>query len=85
MVERKAAKSLDEWLSEGEFGSAAKQPGTEIAPKPFTTFPPPTAEIAQPQVASEPPAVVTVEVDTTEADAASWFWSLLEQSGYEHW
>ena len=71
IVKRKATKSLDEWLSEGEFASAAKQPGTEIATEPCTTSPPPTAEIAQPQAASEPPAVVTVEVDITEDEAAS--------------
>ena len=63
MVKRKATKSLDEWLSEGKFASAAKQPGSEIAIEPCTTFPSPTAEIAQPQVASEPPAVGTAEGD----------------------
>ena len=85
MVKRKATKSLDEWLSEGKFASAAKQPGSEIAIEPCTTFPSPTAEIAQPQVASEPPAVGIAEGDITENEAASWFWSLLEQAGYECW
>ena len=85
MVKRKATKSLDEWLSEGELASAAKQPGLAVATEPCTTFPPPTAEIAQPQAASEPLAVVTADVVITEDEAASWFWALLEQSGYEHW
>ena len=85
MVKRKAANSLDEWLSEGDLASAAKQPNTEITTEPCTTPPPPTAEIVQPQVASEPSLVVTAKVDITEDEAANWFWSLLEQSGYERW
>ena len=77
--------SLDEWLSEGELASATKQPGSEIAIEPCTTIPSPAAEITQPQVASDPSAVVPAERDITETEAARWFWSLLEQAGYECW
>ena len=85
MVKRKANKSLDEWLSEGELVSAVKQLDSKITIESCTVSPSPVAEIAQPQVASEPLAVATTEVDITENEAASWFWSLLRQTGYECW
>ena len=85
MVRRKADKSLDECLKEGEAVSVANQPGTETSVEPCATPSSPTAKRVQPEVATEPSAVARAEVATTEDEAASWFWALLEQSGYERW
>ena len=85
MVKRKATKSLDEWLKEGESASAAKRPDTEIATELGNTFPLPTADSVPPQMAKETSAVVPAEMEVANDEAASWFWNLLEQSGYELW
>ena len=80
MVKRKADKSLDEWVKEGEAISAATQ---TYAKTPIEQCA--TAERVQPQVTTEPLAVAPADVAATEDEVADWFWALLEQSGYERW
>ena len=48
MVKRKASESIDEWLKEGKFASAARQQTTETATEPNPALPSPTVESAPP-------------------------------------
>ena len=85
MVKRKASESIDEWLKEGESASVARQQTTEIATEPNPALPSPTVESVPPQVTEEAVAVAPADVEVTDDEAANWFWSLLEQSGYKRW
>ena len=71
MVKRKADKSLDEWLKEGEVVSAATQTDTKTSREQSATPSAPTAERVQPKVTTEPLAVAPADVAATEDDAAS--------------
>ena len=84
MTKRKATNSLDEWLTERRVIAEVPIPAAEIPSEPSIAAPPPTAEASQPQLTSEPVSGVSAEVDITEV-AAEWFWSLLDQCGFERW
>ena len=85
MVKRKATQDLDEWLREGEIASAARRSATQPDTQSIKAFPISTAEGAVPPKVEELPAVVPAEVEVTQEEAASWFWSLLGQTGFELW
>ena len=44
-----------------------------------------TVEVAHTEVPAVTVATPLTDVDTTESEAANWFWTLLEPSGYERW
>ena len=86
MTKRKATNSLDEWLTERRVVSETPNPVAEIPSEPISAAPQPTAEASQLQLTSEPVSgTLPVEVDITEEVAAEWFWSLLDQCGFERW
>ena len=93
MVKRKAIKSVDAWLQEGEEAAATKPATPRKAPAVVDL---PTVEIGPTSVAgnevANPPSEVAVtnevvesqsEVAVTSEEAARWFWNLLEQAGFE--
>ena len=85
MVKRKAVDSLDEWLKEGELASAARRLNTENIAEVESQVPNPTAEDTTPQMAKGLPTVEPVGLKVSDDEAASWFWALLAQAGYELW
>ena len=85
MTKRKAPNSLDEWLTERRVVSEVPIPAVEIPSEPSIVAPHPTAEASQLQLTSEPVSGISAEVDITEEMAAEWFWSLLDQCGFERW
>ena len=85
MVKRKAVDSLDEWLKKGELASAARRLDTEIVAEIDNQIPSSTAEGVPPQMTKGIPTVAPAEVEVSSDEAANWFWSILEQAGYELW
>lgn len=83
MVKRKATESLDEWLKEGELAAAARRENTETVTETDNPVPNSTAESVPPHTANETPTVAPAEVEVSSDEASSWFWTILEQSGYE--
>lgn len=85
MVKRKAVDSLDEWLKKGELASAARRLDAESIAETESQIPSSTAEGITPQTAKGIPTVEPAELEVSSDEAANWFWSLLEQAGYELW
>ena len=85
MVKRKASVSIEEWLKEGETASATRTLTSDIAPEPKLITVPPTAEANPVQVVEGSAAVGPADVEVAVDEAASWFWGLLEQAGFELW
>ena len=86
MTKRKAPNILDDWLTERR---VVLEFPTSVAEIPFgliSAAPQPTVEASQLQLTSEPvSSTPPAEVDITEEVAAEWFWSLLDQCGFERW
>ena len=85
MVKRKAVDSLDEWLKEGELASAARRLNAESIAETESQIPSSTAEDITPQMDKGIPTLEPAELEVSGDEAASWFWSLLAQAGYELW
>ena len=84
MVKRKAAISLDEWLTRG-VEIADSTPALEVVNEGVeVAVAAPTAEV-RPELKEEPTTEASVDVAVTEQEAADWFWSLLDTLGYELW
>ena len=83
MVKRKAAISLDEWLVERRVVLEVQQPEAGVATGPCINPHSPVAKTVPPQEVNELITGFPAEVDITEEEAANWFWSLLEQAGFE--
>ena len=97
MVKRKANVSIDEWLEGGvsppgtspaatvaaEEGSCTLNiPTVEEGPVPAHI---PAAEVIHGPVPAEPVTTPVVDVAAQEEGEDHWFWTLLEQAGYERW
>ena len=83
MVKRKAAITLDEWLSQGTLYANASRAGT---------VEPINQQIAEPSLDTEVTPLTEATAGPSEAMAdlaeqndAAWFWELLAQCGYELW
>ena len=85
MVKRKATQNLDEWLREGELASAARRSETQTHAQVASDLSSSTTEIAGPPKVEGLSAVGPAEVEVTQDEAVSWFWSLLGQTGFELW
>ena len=85
MVKRKATQNLDEWLRAGELASAAKRSEAQAQVQVAGDLPSSSIKVADPSKAKIFSAVGPAEVEVTREDAASWFWSLLSQAGFELW
>lgn len=85
MVKRKATHDLDEWLREGELASTARRSETQLGTQSTSVLPSSTTDDTVPPKVEEFSGVVPTEVEVTQEEAASWFWSLLGQVGFELW
>lgn len=85
MVKCKTDISLDEWLArsavipEASYSVAAVP---EPRPVPIDV---PTEEVAVDPVTTGPVSAPVANVATHEEGSSDWFWSILEQCGYELW
>ncbi len=97
MVKRKARISLDEWLEQGarlaetpttkEVEAPVEQPCTldsAIASADSESQAGQSAA-AEPAVGPSPAEGNQSHVTEVESEAHAWFWSILEQAGYERW
>ena len=84
MVKRKAATSLDEWLTSG-VEIAKPTPTSEVVNEGAeVTVAAPTAKVRT-EVKEGPASEANADVAVNDQEVADWFWSLLETLGYELW
>ena len=84
MVKRKAAISLDEWLTSG-VEIARPTPVSEVMNEEAAfTVPAPTAEVRT-EVKEGPDSEANADVAANDHEVADWFRALLETLGYELW
>lgn len=85
MVKRKAEISLDEWLDRTAAPSEAKSIDIIAAEENEKLEPSPIDEPSLPEVKDGLVTGIPAEVVPVEGDGSEWFWTLLEQAGYERW
>ena len=85
MVKRKTSISLDEWLERGVVTSERNGHSSVAAREEGTQSNCPTAKALPQGVKVEHVAETSLDVASHGGDESSWFWTLLEQAGYERW
>ncbi len=85
MVKRKPNVSIDEWLEEGGSRLETNQSVAAVAEERPVQVDEPVAEVVIDPIPAEPVATAAADVAVQGEEEDSWFWDLLELSGYERW
>ena len=94
MVKCKAEVSIDEWLggktpipveNPTVVVPAEGNPAASSDPTVGVTFPIPAPEASTESTPAEPVIGPAAEVEVSVEDARHWFWTLLEEAGYDRW
>ena len=85
MVKRKADISLDEWLASGHETSGSNSVATAAVVIEAVQAEGLTVTVVVDQPMTEPVPVPTENVASYDEGDSTWFWALLELSGYERW
>lgn len=86
MVKRKADISMDEWLSKSVgIPEESSSIATVVPDLRAVTTNGPTEGVDADPATTGPVPVPVANMATDEEGASDWFWSLLEQCGYELW
>ena len=83
--QRKANVSVDEWLEGGGSRLETTPVATAAAEERPVLVGGPIAEVAVAPVPAEPVVTAMTDVAAQGEEEDSWFWDLLELSGYERW
>ena len=82
MVKRKADINLEKWLAKGTVAPEASSNAASVPKAEPAQADSPTAEVVAKRVALPTPVADVANQGEGDSD---WFWSILEQSGYERW